>query len=159
MAAIYLSSFGTEISEIEPHTRDFQAAIEEMHQKLPTETRILEGTVVDDYTRIRAELENELSQPKLTEEQWKNALQSGCSITDPTPISTQDSNSSFSTAELFNQGCPIVRLRRQSTSSPRSLCSETLDASGNVIDAMNESSECTVPMTSELTLGMPNEVK
>ena len=159
MSAIYLSSVGADLDQIEPHTRDVQRAVEEMNQKLPNETRILEGTSVQSYAEVRSALENELSQPKLTEEQWKSVLQNGSLITDPTLISTHDSSSSFSTADLFNQSCPIVRLRRQSISSPKSSCSGNSAVSGIEIDAMNECSECTVPMISELTLGMPNEVK
>ena len=159
MSAIYLSSVGADLDQIEPHTQDFQRAIEEMNQKLPTEVRILEGTDIQTYTQIRTALENELSQPKLTEEQWKSDSQNGSWITDLTPTSTQGSNNSSSIAELFNQGCPIVRLRRMSTKSPRNSCSETSDDCGIEIDATNESSECMVPMTSELMLGTPNEVK
>ena len=159
MSAIYLSSVGADLDQIEPHTRDVQRAIEEMNQKLPNETRILEGTTTQSYAEVRSALENELSQPKLTEEQWKNVLQSGSSTIDPTPISTQDSSNSSCIADLFNRGCPIVRLRSESTHSPTSSCSGNSAASGNEIDAMNESSECTVPMTSELMLGMPNEAR
>ena len=159
MSAIYLSSVGADLDQIEPHTRDFQQAIEEMNRKLPNETRILEGTSIQSYADVRTALENELSQPKLTEEQWKSVLQSGSLTTDLTPTSIQDSSSSFSTAELFNQNCPIVRLRSESMNSPISSCSENSAASGNEIDAMNECSECTVPMTSELTLGTLSEAK
>ena len=159
MSAIYLSSVGAELDQIEPHTQDVQRAIEEMNRKLPTETRILEGTEIPLYVTIRQSLENELSQPKLTEEQWKSALQNGSLTTDPIPTSTQDLSSSSSTAENSNPNFRTVSLRRQCTNSPISSCSEMSEDYGIEIDVMNESSECTVPMTSELMLGMRNEVK
>ncbi len=159
MSAIYLSSVGADLDQIEPHTRDFQQAIEEMNRKLPNETRILEGTSIQSYADVRTALENELSQPKLTEEQWKSVLQSGSLTTDPIPTSIQDSSSSSCIAEDFSPSCPMDSLRRQSTSSTISSCSETLDGCGIVIDATNESSECTVPMTNELMLGMLSEAK
>jgi hypothetical protein len=166
MSAVYLSSVGAELEQIETHTRDFQRAIEEMNQKLPTETRILEGTFLQAYTEVRSALENELSQPKLTEEQWKNALQSGSLITDPTPISTPVLSSLSSIARELDlkyaeqdRRWAILHSNDTSTNSSTDSCSGKLDDCGIETDAMNESSECTVPMTSELTLGMPNEAR
>lgn len=103
--------------------------------------------------------ENELSNSNPTEEQWKNDSQNGSLITDHTLTSTHDSSSSSSTAEDSNPSFPTVSLRRRSTNSPRSSCSGNSAASGTETDAMNESSECTVPMISVATLGTPNEVR
>ena len=103
--------------------------------------------------------ENELSNSNPVEEQWKSDSLNGCSTIDPTLTSIQDSSNSSCIAELFNRSCPIVRLRRLSSNSPKSSCSGNSAASGTETDVMNESSECTVPMTSELTPGTPNEAR
>jgi len=152
-AAYIYYPVGAELEQIDSFTTELTDIVDKMKEELVKETRILEGTEVPVYN------ENELSQPKPTEEQWKSDSPNGCLITDLTPISTQDSSNSHCIAELFSQNCPIVRLRRMSTSSPKSSCSGNSADSGTETDAMNESSECTVPMTSELTHGMPNEAK
>jgi hypothetical protein len=164
MSAVYLSSVGAELEQIETHTREFQRAIEEMNQKLPSETRILEGTSLQPYTEVRSALENELSQPKLTEEQWKNALQSGSLITDRIPISTPVLSSLFSIARDLDlkyaeqdRQWAIRHSSDTSTNSSTDSCSGKLEDCGTETDAMNECSECTVPMTSELMLGTPSE--
>lgn len=144
---------GAELEQIESFTTELTDIVEKMKEELVKETRILEGTEAPVYN------ENELSQPKPVEEQWKSDLPNGSLTTDLTPTSTQDSSNSLCIAELFNQNCPIVRLRRMSSNSRKSSCSGNSADSGIETDAMNESSECTVPMTSELMLGMPNEVK
>lgn len=144
---------GADLEQIDNFTTELTEIVDKMKEELVKETRILEGTEVPVYQ------ENELSQTNPEEPQWNSVLPNGSSTIDLIPTSTQDSSSSFSTADLFNQNCPIVRLRRQSTNSPISSCSETSGVCGTETDAMNECSECTVPMTSELMLGMPNEVK
>lgn len=103
--------------------------------------------------------ENELSNSKPTEEQWKNDSQNGSLITDLTPTSTHDSSSSSSTAEDSNPSFPTVSLRRQSTRSLTASCSGKSDDCGIETDAMNESSECTVPMISAAMLGTLSEVR
>ena len=104
-------------------------------------------------------MKNELSQSKPTEEQWKSDSPNGSLITDLTPTSTRDSSSSSFIAEDSNPSFPTVSLRRQSTNSLISSCSGKSDDCGIEIDAMNEYSECTVPMISVAMLGMPNEVR
>ena len=152
-AAYIYYPVGADLEQIETFTTELTDIVDKMKEELVKETRILEGTDAPVYQ------ENELSQPKLTEEQWKSDSQTGSLITDLTPTSTQDSSNSSCIAELFNQGCPIVRLRRPSTDLPNNSCSAKLDDCGIEIDATNECSECTVPMTSELMLGTLNEVK
>jgi len=152
-AAYIYHPVGAEIDQIEPFTTELTEVVDAMKEELLNEKRILEGTDAPEYK------ENELSNLNPIEEQWKNDSPNGCSITDPTLTSTHDSNSLSDFAELFNQNCPIPSLRRQSTYSHKSSCSETLDDCGNETDAMNEFSECTVPMTSELMPGMPNGEK
>ena len=151
-AYIYYPS-GADLEQIESFTTELTDIVDKMKEELVKETRILDGTEAPVYQ------ENELSNSNPVEEQWKSDSQNGSLITGLIPISTLDSSNSSCIAELFNQGCPIVRLRRQSSNSPRSSCSGNSAASGTETDAMNESSECTVPMISELTLGTPNEVK
>jgi len=158
------SSFGVDIEAEQIFQKELHGIVDDMKVKLVDEKKILEGTLNPEYGKgewglPHIDRENELSNSNPVEEQWKSDSQNGSLITDPTPTSTQDSSSSSSTAELFNRGCPIVRLRRQSTNSPTNSCSEKSDDCGIVIDATNESSECTVPMISALTLGTPNEAR
>jgi hypothetical protein len=144
---------GADLEQIESFTTELTDIVDKMKEELVKETRILEGTEVPVYQ------ENELSISKPVEEQWKNDLPSGSLITGLTLISTPDSSSSSCIAEDSSPNFRTPPLRRQSTTSPISSCSETSDDCGIVTDAMNESSECTVPMISELMLGMPNEAK
>jgi len=152
-AAYIYYPIGAELEQIESFTTELTDIVDKMKEELVKETRILEGTEVPVYQ------ENELSNSNPVEEQWKSDSQNGCSTIDPTLISTQDSSNSSCIADLFNRGCPIVRLRRPSTDLPNNSCSAKLDGCGIEIDATNECSECTVPMTSELMLGTPNEAK
>ncbi len=165
--AQYTSSFGVDIGEEIVCQKELHLIVNDMKVKLVDEKKILEGTVNPEYGKNewtlphieRTIAENELSNFNPAEQQWKNDSQNGCSTTDPTHTSTSDSNSSSAFAGLFNQSCPIAPLRIRSTRSRTSSCSENLDASGNETDAMNESSECTVPMISAPMLGMPNEAR
>jgi hypothetical protein len=152
-AAYIYHPVGAEIDQIEPFTTELTEVVDAMKEELLNEKRLLEGTDVPEYN------ENELSNFNPLEQQWKSDSPNGCSTTDPTLTSTQDSNILSGFAELFNRNCPMPQLRSRSTNSPTSSCSENSAASGNETDAMNESSECTVPMTSELMLGTPNEEK
>jgi hypothetical protein len=102
---------------------------------------------------------NELSNSNPVEEQWKSDSQNGSLTTDLTPTSTNDSSSSSSIAEDSIPNFPTVSLRRQSTNSPNSSCSEKSDDSGTETDATNESFECTVPTISAAMHGMLNEAR
>ena len=155
-------SFGVDIEQEQEFQHELHGIVDDMKVKLVDETKILEGTLNPEYGKEEWEMpyiepKNELSKSIPTEEQWKNESQSGCSTTDPTLISTTESNSSVCIAELFNRGCPMVQSDDMSTQSSTDSCSGRLDDCGIEIDATNESSECTVPMTSELMPGMPNE--
>lgn len=103
--------------------------------------------------------ENELSNSNPLQEQWKSDSPNGSLTIDPTPILVTDSSNSSSIVELSTPNCPTVPLRRLSTSSLINSCSENLDDCGNETDAMNEFSECTVPMINEQMLGTPNEAR
>lgn len=111
-----------------------------------------------DIAHMRTE-ENELSQPKLTEDQWKNDSQNGSLTTDLTPTSTNDSSSSFSIAKPLNPDFPTVPLRRQSTSSPVSFYMERLDVSGNETDVMREYCDSMEQTISVQMAGTLSEVK
>jgi hypothetical protein len=158
-------SFGVDIYQEQEFQEELHVIVDDMKVKLVDEKKILEGTLNPEYGKGDWEMptiertENELSQSNPTEEQWKSISLSGCSTTDHTPISTTESNTSVCFAELFNQDCPIRQFDESSTPSSTNSCSGTLGDYGTETDAMNECSECTVPMTSELMLGMPNEEK
>ena len=163
--ALTSSDFGADIEAEQVFQQELHGIVDDMKVKLVDEKKILEGTLKVEYGKGDWTLphiertENEHSQSKPTEQQWKRDSQNGCSTTDPTHTSTSDSNSSSAFVGLFNRSCPIAPLRIRSTRSRTSSCSENLDASGNETDAMNESSECTVPMISAPMPGMPNEAR
>jgi hypothetical protein len=160
-------SFGVDIQAEQAFQEELHGIVDDMKVKLVDEKKILEGTLNPEYGKGEWEMpyiektisENELSQSNPTEEQWKNDSQNGSLITVRIPTSTQESNNSACIAELFNRDCPMVRFDDKSTPSSTDSCSGKLDDCGTETDAMNECSECTVPMISELTLGMPNEVR
>jgi hypothetical protein len=143
-----------------PGWRPEQDATEEFRKSIEKPTWPYDGPQDLEYGKgeWRTE-ENELSNSKPTEEQWKNDSQNGSLITVHIPISTQESNNSACIAELFNRGCPIARSDDKSTPSSTDSCSGKSADSGTETDAMNESSECTVPMISAAMLGTPSEVR
>ena len=160
-------SFGADIEAEQAFQQELHGIVEDMKVKLVDEKKILEGTLNPEYGKGDWEMpfiektiaENELSNSKPTEEQWKNDLPNGYSTTDRTPILTTESNNSACIAELFNRSCPIARSDVKSNRSSTDSCSGKLDDCGTETDAMNESSECTVPMISEQMPGTPSEAK
>ena len=172
-------SFGVDIEAEQVFQQELHGIVDEMKVKLVDEKKILEGTLNPQYgqgewglphiekaiERVKTKHEewldkqNELSNSNPVEEQWKSDSQNGSLIIDPTRISTQDSSSSSSIVEPSSLNSPIVPLRRLSTSSLINSCSGNSADSGSETDAMNESSECTVPMISAPMLGMPNEAR
>jgi len=152
-AAYIYHPAGAALDEIEPFTSELTEVVDKMKEELLNEMRLLEGTDVPEYN------ENELSQPKPTEEQWKSDSQNGCLITDPTLNSIIESNSLSSFVEVLNPEQDMVYLSEKYEVESTNSCSGKLDDSGIEIDATNEFSECTVPMISEQMLGMPNEEK
>jgi hypothetical protein len=152
-AAYIYHPAGADLDEIEPFTNELTEVVDKMKEELLNEKRLLEGTDVPEYK------ENELSQSKPTEEEWKNDSLNGCSTTDPTLSSTVESNSLSSFVRLLNLPRITVDLNERYEAQSTDSCSGKLDDSGSETDAMNECSECTVPMISELMLGMPNEEK
>lgn len=150
---------GAALDEIEPHTLEVQAAIEEMYTKLPTETRILEGTVLEPYSISLETLENEYSQPKRTEEEWKTAWLNGSWTNTRIPTSELVSNTSSSSAEPSTQVSDTPPFGSRCPRPLNGFLQGLLGGDGSETDATDESSECTVPMTSEPMLGTPNELK
>jgi hypothetical protein len=154
--AVYASDVGADLDVLDDHNADFKGMIEDMFEKLPTEKKILEGVKVPEYIPI---FQNGFSTDERNNEQWRNVLPSGSLTTGPIPSSVTESSNSACFADLFNRICPLVRSDEQSIQSSEDSCSERLDDSGSEIVAMNESSECTVPMISEQPDGTLSEVK
>ena len=151
-AGYVLSNMGTDLDAIEPFTVELTGIVDKMKDELANEIRILEGTDVPEY-------QNELSEGETKEGQWTTDLPSGFSTIVLTPISTRGS-SNLPCSVRYNSpvsptlGCAGKFCERSIPSSW-----ETSDGCGCVIDAMNESSECTVPMISEPMPGTPSEAK
>lgn len=55
---------GAELTELDSHAEEFHKMVEEMFEKLPDETPILEGVELPSYEDLRTKLENELSETK-----------------------------------------------------------------------------------------------
>ena len=168
VAGVYLpSEYGADIEAEQVFQQELHGIVDEMKVKLVNEKKILEGTLNPEYGKgdwglphiERTITENELSQSKPTEEQWKSDSPNGSLITDPIHISTTESNNSACIAELFNRDCPIAQSDDKSTPSSTDSCSGRLDDCGTETGVTNESSECTVPMISAAMLGMPSEVR
>lgn len=55
---------GAELDKLDAYAADFHMMVEEMFEKLPEETRILEGTEVPTYDELYQQTKNELSETK-----------------------------------------------------------------------------------------------
>jgi len=154
-----VSSMGADIEEETRFREELHGIVNEMVIAIPNETKILEGTLHPEYELVRASLENELSQPKLTEQQWKTALQNGSWTTDPTLVSTHDSSTLSSSVEPSNPSCRTIPLRRQSTSAPILLCQAMSEGCGCETDVTRESCDCMEQTINVPMDGMPNEGK
>lgn len=104
---------GVPLELIEEHTDVLNKIVNQMMEDMMHETRILEGTVIDDYTTLRNQVQNELSQERLTNEQWMKLLHSGFSTTDPIPTSTPVSSNSSSIAEVCIPSLDTVGCERK----------------------------------------------
>jgi hypothetical protein len=152
--ALYSNDGGAELDQLDTYNEEFSGLIEDMFQKLPMEKRILEGAEVPIYTA-----KTDFPDTSVEHQQWNSVLPSGCLTTAPTHTSLTGLSSSACTAELSSPSYPTMQCEEQSTPSSGSSCSEKWDDCGNEIDAMNECSECTVPMINELMDGTLSEVK
>jgi len=60
-AEIEAPDVGAPLDQLEAYAEEFHKMVEEMFEKLPEETRLLEGTEIPTYEDLRKEAENELS--------------------------------------------------------------------------------------------------
>jgi hypothetical protein len=152
-AGYIVSDFGADLDAIEPFTTELTELMETMKKDLETEARILEGTDVPEYKQ------NELSGEMLSDEEWRTVLLNGSSKTVRILGSIPGSSSLSCIARHSSPVSPPL------DSAPCSCLSSTPSwpgisgGCGCATAAMSESSECTVPMISELTPGMPSEEK
>lgn len=152
-AGYILSNFGTELDAIEPFTTELTAIVDKMKEELVNEKRILEGTDVPEYNQ------NELSDGETKVDQWRSVLPNGSWTTDLTRTSTPESNTLFSSVRHNSPVWGIPGCDAMCSHSLTTSWGPTWVDCGPEIDAMNECSECTVPMTNELMLGMLSEAK
>jgi hypothetical protein len=155
-AGYILSDFGTDLDAIEPFTAELTDMVDKMKEELANEARILEGVDAPEY---KPEGQNELSEGKLSEEEWRTFLLNGSSTIVRTLTSIPGSSSSSSSARHNSPVSPTLGYAKCSCPSSTPSWQETSDDCGCVTAAMSEFSECTVPMTSELTPGTPSEEK
>jgi len=152
-AAYIYHPVGASLDEIEPFTTELTQVVDKMKEELVNEKRILEGTDVPEYNQ------NELKIVQVSEEQWKNALQSGYSTIDPTHASTLVSDTLSSFVELSSLDSPSDFLPELYMKLSTNSCSAKSDECGTETGVTNECCECTVPMINEQTGGTQNETK
>ena len=152
-AAYIYHPVGASLDEIEPFTTELTQVVDKMKEELVNEKRILEGTDVPEYNQ------NELKIVQVSEEQWKNALQSGSLTIDPTHASTLVSDTSLSFVELSNLDCPNGCLPELYMKLSTNSCVAKSGECGTEIDVTNECCECTVPTISEPMDGTQSETK
>lgn len=155
-AAYMISDMGTDLDAIEPFTAELTDIVDKMKEELANETRILEGTDVPEY---QADAQNELSEAKLSEEEWRNFLLNGSSRTARILTSIPGSSTLSSSVRPNSPASPTPGCDGK-------FCERSMPSSWGIsagcgcgTAAMNESSECTVPTISEPTLGMQSEEK
>jgi hypothetical protein len=155
-AAYTISNFGADLEDIEPFTNELTGIVDKMKEELVNEAKILAGSEVPTYEPLD---QNELSGPKLTEEQWRNSLRNGSWTTDLTHTSTHDSNNSSSSVRNNSPVSDIPASVGCSCPSSTPSCPRIWGGCGCGTVATNESSECTVPTTSAPMPGTPSEEK
>ena len=158
-AGYVLSNMGTDLDAIEPFTAELTAIVDKMKEELANEQRILDGTEVPEYTPLPPLPQNEQSEEKISEEEWRTFLPSGSLRT--VRILTSIPGSSTSSCSVRHNSPVLDILGSASCSCPLQTpsCPPIWVDCGCVIDATNESSECTVPMISEPMPGTPSEAK
>jgi len=170
-AGYILSNFGTDLDAIEPFTTELTGIVDKMKEELANEGRILEGTDVPEYGEgdwaplqvpemtSKVALQNELSRSESKEDQWKSSSLFGLSITAHTPTSIPGLSTSSCSARHNSPVSDILGSARCSCPLQTPSWQGTWGDCGCATDAMNESSECTVPTISEPTPGTPSEAK
>ena len=180
VAGVYLpSAYGADIEAEQVFQRELHGIVDDMKVKLVDEKKILEGTLNPEYgkgdwglpsiektmERIKTKHEewldkqNELSQTMPVEEQWKTDSPSGSWITDLTPISRQESNSSSSTAEPSSPSYPTTPLIEPSMRLSINLCQGMSVGCGCETGVTNESCACMEQTINVPTVGMLNVEK
>jgi hypothetical protein len=155
-AAYTLSNVGTDLNAIEPFTAELTAIVDKMKEELANEQRILDGTEVPEYTQLP---QNEHSEEKISEEEWRTFLHNGSLRTVRTLTSIHDSSTSSCSVRHNSPVLDILGSASCSCPLQTPSCPPIWVDCGCVIDATNESSECTVPMISEPMHGTPSEAK
>lgn len=155
-AGYILSNFGTELDAIEPFTTELTSIVDIMKEELANEARILEGTDIPDYVPLA---QNEHSEEKSDEEQWKTVLPNGSLRTVRILGSIPDSNTLSCFARPNSPALDIADSDGKSYERQIPSSWGILGGYGVVTDVMNESSECTVPTINEPMPGTPNEEK
>jgi hypothetical protein len=153
-AAYLCPNAGADLEDIEPFTLELTGIVDTMKEQLAEETRILEGLDAPEYTPLP---QNELSQSESKDEQWSTPSLSGCWTIGRTLASTLESNTLCCTARPNSPVSPTVACVKCSCPSSTPSWQGTLEDCGCATAAMNVSSECTVPTTSELMPGTPSE--
>ena len=151
---------GTPLEDIEPFMRELTGIVVDMQEKLVSETVILEGTMeTPDYGNVREALENELSIPKLTEEQWRTSLLNGSSTTDPTLTSLFGSSSSSDSVRLSNLDLDIPQHVVECSTSPIVFCEGKSDDCGCETGALSGCCDCMVQTINVPMAGTLSEEK
>jgi len=155
--AVYIcSAAGADLDKIESFTSELTVIVDKMKEDLTKETRLFEGTQTPKYETL---LQNELSHLKEVEQQWKTGSKNGSWTQDLTDISEPVSSTSSCSAEHSNPNLVTPSFGNMCLQLPTDCSMESSGNCGSETDAMNECSECTVPMTSELMHGMPSELR
>lgn len=152
----YSSNFGTDLNEIEPFTHELFGIVDKMKIVFADEKPILQGTEVPVYKPFE---ENEIQFDKSKPESWMMPLDHGSLRAGLIPALIPDSNTLSCTAKPSNQNCHTVGCDAKSSNPQTDCFKETSEGCGCATDAMNESSDCTVPMISEQMDGTPSEEK
>jgi len=152
-AAYICPNAGTDLDAIEPFTTELTGIVDKMKEELANEVRILEGTEVPEYKQ------NELSEEKISEEEWRTFLHNGSLRTVRTLTSIPDLSTSSCSVRHNSPVLDILGSASCSCPLQTPSCPLIWADCGCATDAMNESSECTVPMISEPTPGTPSEAK
>jgi hypothetical protein len=150
---------GTDLSAIEPFTKELTEIVDAMKEQLANEIRILEGTDIPNYGSPEWPLENELSGGETKGSQWNNDLPSGFSTTGHLPTSTHESSSSVSSANPSNPNCPILPSSEKSLPVSTRSSGETLEGCGCETGVTSGSCDCTEQTTNVPMAGTPNEEK
>jgi hypothetical protein len=148
---------GADLSALDAYNEEFKGMIEDMFEKLPNETKILEGSMeMPIYTPD----ENELSNTRLTEEQWKTLSLTGSSTSVHIPTLTSVFGNSSCTAEPSVQNSLTLNSSGSSClSSMNSCCGGRSDECGCETATLPELSDYTAKATSGHKPGTPSEEK